>query len=219
MLEDKMLQISLGISVFIHSLILVQLPQFKPSLDKPLDKIEVTYQKPQETVQPSKAALSKEDIALLKKEALEQKQAPPAAREAPPQFPKDFFTKKQLEIKKEPLEVAVSKKVSLPMSGIDMPKNAAYINYYQRLREEIRHSAYHNYSRLDEGEVYLSFVLLSNGQLQDVKIIEDKTNANAYLKEVALKSIKAAAPFPGFPPALNYDQLSFNIIISFEVGS
>ncbi|MCM8770979.1 MAG: TonB family protein, partial [Candidatus Omnitrophica bacterium] len=94
--------------------------------------------------------------------------------------------------------------------------NPNYLNYYQTIRERIKRAAYQIYSRRDKGEVYVSFAIFSDGRLQGVRIIEDKSSPNPYLREISIKSIQNASPFPPFPRELNYPQLSFNIIISFE---
>ena len=57
----------------------------------------------------------------------------------------------------------------------------------------------------------------SDGNLKDVRYIEDKSSPSYYLKDVSMRSIREAAPFPAFPNDLDYPQLSFNVIISFQI--
>ena len=113
--------------------------------------------------------------------------------------------------------LAIKKKISLP--AIEMAKidNPSYISYYQIVREKIRRSAYQNYTHNETGEVYISFIITNDGYIKDVRLAEEKTTANDYLKDIALRSIRDASPFPNFPKELDYPQLSFNIIISFEI--
>ena len=113
--------------------------------------------------------------------------------------------------------MAIKKKISLP--AIEMAKidNPNYISYYQIVREKIRRSAYQNYTHNETGEVYVSFIISNDGDIKDVRLAEEKTTANDYLKNIALRSIRDASPFPNFPKELDYPQLSFNIIISFEI--
>ena len=112
---------------------------------------------------------------------------------------------------------AIKKKITLP--AIEMAKidNPSYISYYQIVREKIRRSAYQNYTRNETGEVYVSFIISNDGYIKDVRLADEKTTANDYLKNIALRSIRDASPFPNFPKELDYPQLSFNIIISFEI--
>jgi TonB family protein len=113
--------------------------------------------------------------------------------------------------------MAIKKRISLP--AIEMAKidNPSYISYYQIVREKIRRSAYQNYTHNETGEVYVSFIISNDGYIKDVRLAEEKTKANDYLKNIALRSIRDASPFPNFPKELDYPQLSFNIIISFEI--
>jgi TonB family protein len=85
------------------------------------------------------------------------------------------------------------------------------------VREKIRRAAYQNYTRIETGEVYVSFIISNDGYLKEIKLIPEKSSPIPYLRETALKSIKEASPFPNFPKDLDYPQLSFNVVISFEI--
>ena len=100
------------------------------------------------------------------------------------------------------------------MNRINSP---SYISYYQIIREKIRRCAYQSYTRQDAGEVYMSFVISLNGELNDLKVVDEKSVRNDYLRSIALQSVKEASPYPAFPKDLEYPQLSFNVIISFEI--
>ncbi|MFH0918046.1 MAG: TonB family protein [Candidatus Omnitrophota bacterium] len=113
--------------------------------------------------------------------------------------------------------LAIKKKISLPAMEMAKIDNPSYISYYQIVREKIRRSAYQNYTHNDTGEVYVSFIISNDGLIKDVRLVEEKTTVNDYLKNIALRSIRDASPFPNFPKELDYPQLSFNIIISFEI--
>ena len=56
---------------------------------------------------------------------------------------------------------------------------------------------------------------MSDGSLKRIQLIEDKTSANAYLRRIGLSIIKVKS-FSEFPQDLNYPELSFNMVISFE---
>ncbi len=75
---------------------------------------------------------------------------------------------------------------------------------------------YVNHVDFEAGKVYLTFVLASNGMLKQLQIIDSKTSANAYLRGVALKSIKESNPFPPFPRGFDYPEFTFNLMISFQ---
>jgi TonB family protein len=117
----------------------------------------------------------------------------------------------------KPDVTAIKKKVNLPPVDLNKIDNPSYLSYYQIVREKIRRSAYQSYTRMETGEVYLSFLIARNGSLMDVRLLPDRSSQSAYLKDVAARSIRVASPFPIFPKELDYPQLSFNVIISFEI--
>ncbi len=109
------------------------------------------------------------------------------------------------------------RKVSVPAVEVQQINNPVYINYYQVVRSRIRDRAYANYERFESGEVYLTFILDSQGALKRIKIIEERTRANQYLRQISMRSIEESNPFPPFPSDLSYPELSFNVIISYEI--
>ena len=112
----------------------------------------------------------------------------------------------------------VNRKISVPALHSEKINTPAYANYYQVVRERIKQRAYLNYSQLVDGEVYLTFIVSADGNIGQVKIIEEKTSANEYLRNVVLKSVRESNPFPIFPKDLKYPELTFNVIISFQVS-
>ena len=123
-------------------------------------------------------------------------------------FDKPLFVKSDV--------IAVKRKITLQPDKIEI-NNPAYLNHSQMVREKIKRSLYHNYSGTDTGQVNLVFVLTKEGVLKDVRVVDEGSVLNPYLKEIVLRSIKDASPFPSFPKELDYPQLSFNVVISFEI--
>jgi hypothetical protein len=114
-------------------------------------------------------------------------------------------------------QIAIHKKINLPPVDLEKINDPYYISYYQIVREKIRRSSYQMYSKNEKGEVYVSFVVYQTGELKDVRIDNNKTKCSDDLKELAIISIKGAAPFPEFPVELQrYRELNFKIILSFE---
>ena len=225
MLSDKLFQIAFLVSLITHAVILFQNPHFTifPS-NKREQKLEVRYikdnPKTEEYPMPSppkrEAALKVPSRMALRKTA------------APPYIDKENIFKKSAEIIEhnsvfdkpvlvKPDIISIKKKITLPPVDVNNINNPSYISYYQIVREKIKRAAYHNYARTDVGEVYLSFIISSDGSLKDVRLVQEKSSVNSYLQEIALRSIKDASPFPGFPKELDYPELSFNIVISFEI--
>ena len=227
MFSNRPFLIAFLLSVITHGIILFQNPNLNLNIfpgDKKEQKLEVSYLKPpQETKEyPKPAAPKREPFLRLSSKIT-------AAKINPPPFidRESIFQKSKESIAKEyaftkpaftkPDIIAIKKKITLPPIDLDKIDNPSYINYYQIVREKIRRAAYQNYTRTEVGEVYLSFLIFSDGSLRAVQVIEERSSPSAYLKEIASRSIKEASPFPDFPKDLDYPQLSFNVVISFEV--
>ncbi len=217
---------ALLLSFIVHAVILVKYPSIilLPFPKKP-ETIKISYLKnPPQLTEIDKQMLNRK-VPLVKLptqvSAFDKKNLfPPANKEniitrSRPELPRD-----QAEIKPvvtRPDIIAVKKKITLPPVDMEKMNNPTYLNYYQFVREKIRRSAYQNYSRNEIGEVYLAFIISSNGILLEVRFIEEKSSTNYYLKETAMRSVRNSSPFPPFPKELDYPQLSFNVIISFEI--
>ena len=112
--------------------------------------------------------------------------------------------------------VKVTKEVSVPMLKSDKINTLSYVTYYQIVRDRIRDRAYSNYTKLSMGEVYVTFVIRADGSLSGLQVLESKSTANEFLRNVGLKSVQEGAPFPSFPKDLSYPELTFNVAISFQ---
>ncbi|HQP10664.1 MAG TPA: hypothetical protein PKV41_04700 [Candidatus Omnitrophota bacterium] len=116
----------------------------------------------------------------------------------------------------------LGKKITLPPLTTEKINNPKYLTYNDDMRDMIsrnikqRAYTYVNHPDFQAGEVYLTFILASEGALKAVKIIEDKTRANDYLRDVALRSIKESNPFPPFPKGFDYPEFTFNLLITFQ---
>jgi len=110
----------------------------------------------------------------------------------------------------------VKRKVTVPPLKSENMASPMYLNYYQIVRSKIEQYAQTRYGKLDVGEVYLTFIISSDGRLRELKLIEDRTSASQYIKKISVQSIKEADPFPPFPLDLKYPELSFHVVIYFE---
>jgi hypothetical protein len=225
--SEKTFRIALFMSLLTHSVIFLNYPNLNFLLaHKRSENIQIVYlknppQPPGNTKWqiPDKEALSKISSRIkaldrsinslsVNREGLFGKNKPIMLRDA-------AFIRPAID---KPDIIPSKKKISIP--PVEMNKignNPSYVNYYQIVREKIRRAAYQNYSRTETGEIYLAFVIYAEGSLKEVKLIEEKSSANFFLRGIALRSIKDATPFPPFPKELDYPQLSFNVIISFEI--
>lgn len=212
MREYRMLQTALLISVSVHAATIFGSHLF-PLLKIPDEErqIKVTYLKIEKT---PKDRLNLKENSPLKRIPPPFIEPQDIRKESSVEKPRDIkFTKPELI---KPEEIVVKKKITLP--AVDMLKvdNPSYISYYQIVREKIRRAAYKSYTRSETGEVYATFIISSDGILKNAQLINEKSSGGSYLKGIALSSIKAASPFPNFPKELDYEELSFNVAISFE---
>jgi len=167
-----------------------QVPKDKPADSKPTKNDKITPQDPLAS-------------GVLIKERNEQ--------------PETLKIYERVPDKNRSLNMAMKKTVSVPVLQSEKINNPTYANYYSLVRGRIRQRAYFNYSEYYAGEVYLTFILTSDGTLKELKIIEERTTGGQYLRTIGLKSIKEADPFPPFPKDLRYPELTFNVVISFQV--
>lgn len=66
-----------------------------------------------------------------------------------------------------------------------------------------------------EGDVYVRFVISSDGRLKEMRIIDEKSSDSGFLRSAAFEAVKNAAPFPAFPAAVNVPEIAFTCEISF----
>jgi TonB family protein len=224
--SDKLFGLTFLISLVAHGVILSQSPNFSFLPGKNQERtLKVSYIK---SVQEPAAkgtknpTLKAEPFLKLAGKITAAKIAPPpyvdresifkgnkVTAKLNPNFVKPVFIKPDI--------IAIKKKITLPPIEMDKINNPTYISYYQIVREKIKRAAYQNYSGSEIGEVSISFVISDDGYLKDLRLLEDKSSPNPYLRDIAIKSIKDASPFPNFPKELDYPRLSFNLAITFEV--
>ena len=233
MLSDRVFLSAFAVSLFIHTGVIFYNPalNFLPKPNKP-EKLEIKYIKRSSEEKQfnqlkktagNKAVNREEPFLKIPSEIVTTRINPPQLRGGQGQSGKNepqawrgalLFIKPNI---KKPDINAVRKKITFPSVGLEKSKNPSYISYYQIVREKIRRTAYQNYTRTEIGEVYLSFIITSTGAIKGVRIVEERSSFSPYLREVTLRSINDASPFPIFPKALDYPELSFNVVVSFEV--
>ncbi len=110
--------------------------------------------------------------------------------------------------------------VSIPRLDTGKITNPQYLSYEDNLRRNILNRAYRHldHPEFDTGQVYVTFVLTSNGSLKDIQIKKDKTAANDYLQDITLRIVKEASPFPPFPKGFDYPEFTFNVLIIYNKG-
>ena len=230
MFSDNIFRIALLVSIIAHGAILLQNPDFS-ILPKPKkgQEVKISYVKTKPSSErqlrnnlpaarrdepflnlAAKITLDKTDISAAKERA--------GIFEANPQriLPAPLFKRPALV---KPDVIAIKKKIqlSIPNPNPEKLNSLSYISHSQMVREKIRRALYQNYSGTNTGIVNLSFLVTNYGRAGDIRIVDEGSSASATLREIAVKSIKDAAPFHEFPKDLDYPQLSFSVTISFEI--
>ena len=226
----SLFQFALILSLAIHVVLLSALSlKRSKQLRKPAKEIEITYQKikPKKVIQPE---IKREPTKILREEPLAKPR-----RITPFKETKDKFTDLRQDIKdisklseKMPLEKALipkieakdmARSIEVPLLKSEKITNPQYLSYNQTIRQKIREQAYRyvDHPKFETGEVYLTFIIKRTGQLEDVQVLDQRSQANEYLKEIGLRSVQEAAPFMPFPDNLPYPELTFNVVISFTL--
>lgn len=176
--------------------------------NKKVDRSEKIIKRKPFLNMPPKIALEKRiPPPFVDKEGVFKPNKTTAARETG--FTKPVLTKPDI--------IAIKKKITLPPIQMNKINNPSYLSYYQIVREKIKRAAYQNYTGKEVGEITISFIISNDGFLKDLRLTQGPSSPSEYLREIALRSVKDASPFPNFPKELDYPNLSFNLAITFEI--
>ena len=207
---DTYLNIALIISIICHAVLFFPLQGLKKIPPKKKNKgLEVTYVIEKiKSPKPMKTKLINNTPPKIGQNI--PKEEPPKPKRPEPQY----TTRKAVNIPQPTSQYA---KIEIPPE-LPKDKETLYIDYYQSIREKIRHLVEKNYMKfLDYGEVCLHFVLTSDGKLLEIRVLEERSTNNPQLKEIVKRSVREASPFPPFPKDLSLKELSFNVTVSFEL--
>lgn len=223
--DNKILYYSLVASLSIHTAIIgiLSMKQFN-ILKRKVTQVEVTYQKPEKKQEPVKP----KDLSIIK----EIKPPEPAVEKFMPKEEKTLsFDRKITDLSKLPVRLDAGKKqgppimpsgkerqIAIPMLKSEKITNPAYIGFRNALEARVRKLARLYIDRLsnfEPGEVYLTFIVTSAGQIKDVHIIDSKSSANEALKNIAVRSLRESGPYAFPEEYADYPELTFNVIIAF----
>ena len=220
-MENRLFSYALIFSLLVHIAALWKMSYANICLKaKAVKTIEVIYpgltlQKKISSVPPKPLKGMKVDLLQAAKASLQEQKSISSFMKDMSKISDDFVHQGQKA--KVVSQKPHKRKVSVPAVETQQINNPVYINYYQIVRSRIKDRAYANYGKFESGEVYLTFMLDAQGTLKRIKVIEERTHANQYLRQISARSIEESNPFPPFPSDLNYPELSFNVIISYEV--
>ncbi len=224
--------IALFISLIIHIVCIFFLSYDKIVIKRqPKKTLEVTYQKIKQ-IETKQSDKDFQDIKIIeRKEQFKQpdvkilkgkREFVPSVGENLKDFSKltgKFKLERKRTVKMHSFDK--SQKVAISLTEEEKISNPKYLSYYSIIGGMIKERVYdilgNNETR--RGEVYLTFLVSADGTLQDILVKDERTVASPYLKELALKSVRQAAPFPVFPKGLDYPEFTFNIKLYFQPTS
>jgi len=83
--------------------------------------------------------------------------------------------------------------------------NPVLLSYFSAIREQIQRTAdrqdWLSHRQLDQGIVYVGFVIARNGRVTQTSLLKDRSVASSSLAAAAVNIIRASSPFPEFPPS------------------
>lgn len=215
---DNQVKTAFIISVLLHSFIIFAWPAISILLPKkPAVNFEVNYYR----VKKYKSVSPKTQVPQHIQQAQPKKQTPVKTVQQQREKLLIAAQKRIEQAKKARQQEALVKKedesIVIPPLPKGVEKIPGYLDYVQSVREQIRKTANLKFSNRGlAGDVMLNFVLLNDGTLSAVKIVDDRSSQNENLREIGRLAIESAAPFGAFPQDLEYKQLSFSVVISFE---
>ena len=219
MTSDQVLTVSFSVSLGVHLFLLVgQLIPFTwwraPRTHGP---IEVVYD--YEIAQQELRQLE-ERLARSKREALSSFSTASAGQPMQVRIPERPSLTAELPIAQAlPGRPAVIDLTNLVEASRGDP---VLLTYFSAIREQIQHAANHQAwlaGAAAEGMVYVSFMLTSNGAVQTLTIIIERSVPSQALRDLAVRIVKAAAPFPPFPPSMVEPSKTVVVPLEFLFGS
>jgi len=199
MLNDKVTRTAFLISFIGHCLFL-GMPGFNLPViqDKKAEEITVRI----EIEKPP--LLPKIDVMGEEKKLKEEKQREPEPEPKLEPQPEEIVME---ELPEEPVE---------EKTEVIDPAKEAMLRYQdmvkQRIEEVRRYPAFAKRQGI-EGRVYISFIVLSNGISQDIKIVS--SSGSKILDEEAIETIKRANPFPPISKEINSSSVQMEVSIVF----
>lgn len=217
--EDKFFRWALTISIAVHLATLISLTFSSNRFDrKTIKRLEVTYQVTKPAVEQAKP---KESQIRRAKDEKPLKDSKISAAAIPSTFIRNKAQLGDVKVlKKQPSQIGsmyTKPKASLAVSGMEKINNPKYTTFEKTIGAKIKQRVqmYLDHPDFAEGYIYLTFLLSADGVLQQIQVIEEKTQANEYLRKISIQSVEESSPFT-MPADLNFPQLTFAVTIVFR---
>ena len=95
------------------------------------------------------------------------------------------------------------------------------LSYFSAIREQIQRTANGRawvQQQRDEGLIFVSFVLSAGGQVEAAQVAGDRSADSAMLRDVTVRIVKGAAPFPPFPTSIPEPNKTIIVPLEFLLG-
>jgi len=92
------------------------------------------------------------------------------------------------------------------------------MSYFGAIRDDIERSADQRAwfsADVSEGMVFVSFIVVPDGAIRAIDVVGERSVASPRLRDIAMQIVKAAAPFPPFPPSLKEPEQAVLIPLEF----
>ncbi|MBI4355224.1 MAG: hypothetical protein HY597_02065 [Candidatus Omnitrophica bacterium] len=96
------------------------------------------------------------------------------------------------------------------------------LSYYAGVRKRIEYFAYRNGVAVERplrGRIYVTFTIVSSGHITALRLDRERSDPDAQLQELTLRSLQDAAPFPPFPGSVLQRARTFNILVEYQLVS
>ncbi|MFH0839737.1 MAG: hypothetical protein V1883_01820 [Candidatus Omnitrophota bacterium] len=173
----------------------------------------------------SKPVFPKNTAPVVRESGTEDKKAPLAAKkyENPDISPKNEAKKPEEAAFKENVgkntaEIKGSDPEAQPkIVDIGSRKGIVYEEYFRSIRDKIKTIIEKNKrGRFGKNDIYVKFIVNKSGALKDISLYKSSGPNSRLLEEVAIRSIREAAPFLPFGEGIKENELSLNLKILFQ---
>ncbi|MFH1062389.1 MAG: TonB family protein [Candidatus Omnitrophota bacterium] len=225
--KNNIFKITLLVSLVLHALILFPMPKFEKKQNPVIEPVYFNYLAvniPQHNTNDIKE-LNKSNIQQEKNKKIAKKTYRTIKSNKSIQKTNNKIKERPEVAEKTPIiepelkkEILTKSNPVLPKKEEELSKDKYYISYYRLINELLRDSVIYP-NDFSEGEIALTFVLNSDGSLENVDVMQDTSYRNNSLRETAKQIVKNASPFPPFPKELRQKQLTFNVVFCFRERS
>ncbi len=221
-------------SIIFHAIAVLNWPFYRHlfSDKSQFKEIEITYLRTQETPAPKKPEaavkssqpqLESAQPARIVSEELPKAGQPKKTEPAVPKKDISEIKRDEAKIENKPTPEQRAK-VAIKQPVIPKTETTASVDlkemrlvppsYAQTVRSRIIENLNSENSE-SEGDIFVKFVITSNGGLKDINIEDGKSSKDGSLRRMAFEAVRDSSPFPRFPKDVLASEITFTCQITF----